>query len=223
MKPKIVTKSSWENELADLLKEEKKLTKLSDKVAALRRQLPMYKIDQDYSFQTENGTETLLDLFEGRNQLIVYHFMFAPDWEQGCPGCSWVVDAMSHVNHLTARGVSFVVMGRAPLEKLLNYKSRMKWGFKWASSSESKFNYDFKATKESGENHGVSVFLRDGKDIYQTYFSEDRGVEHLGSHWTYLDLTPYGRKEQWEDSPKGWPQHETYSLDRRHDEYTEEV
>jgi predicted dithiol-disulfide oxidoreductase (DUF899 family) len=221
--PKVVDKSEWQKELSVLLSNEKELTQLSDKVAAQRRRLPMYEVDKKYEFATENGQQDLLGLFEGRDQLIVYHFMFDPSWDQGCPGCSWVVDAMSHSAHLNARGVSLVIVGRAPLEKLLKYKRRMGWGHTWASSFGSDFNYDFDATKDFGENHGVSVFFRSNEKIYRTYFTENRGVEHLGSHWTYLDLTPYGRKEDWEKSPEGWPQHKTYSIERRHDEYTKEV
>jgi predicted dithiol-disulfide oxidoreductase (DUF899 family) len=217
--PAIVSKSEWETKLSELLVKEKELTKHSDRVAAERRRLPMYKVNKTYTFETEEGEKSFDDLFDGRHQLIIYHFMFDPDWDQGCPGCSWVVDAMSHEAHLSARGVSLAIIGRAPLEKLLKYKERMGWSYTWASSFGSDFNYDFEATKDFGENHGVSVFLRINDDIYCTYHSEDRGVEHLGSHWTYLDLTPYGRKEEWENSPEGWPQNKTYTTDKRHDSY----
>lgn len=219
-KPKVVSKEEWEKASAELLVREKEITRLTDQIAATRRKMPMYKVEKDYFFDTESGKKSLLELFDGRNQLIVYHFMFDPKWEKACSGCSWVVDAMSHPAHLHARGVSIVNVGRAPLKKLLEYKKTMNWGHAWASSHESDFNDDFGATKNFGEDHGVSVFLRDGKDIYQTYHSEARGVDRLGSHWTYLDLTPYGRKEAWEDSPAGWPKLGDDFYTCRHDEYT---
>ena len=221
-KPKVVSKKEWEEKRAELLIEEKKLTKLSDDIAAKRRRLPMYKIDDSYTLETNDGAKTLLELFDGRKQLIIYHFMFAPEWEQGCPGCSWVLDAMSHEAHLNACGVSLVIIGRAQLEKLQAYKKRMGWNYTWASSFDSKFNRDFGATNDSGEEHGVSVLFRDGDDIYRTYYTGNRGVEHLGSHWSYLDLTPFGRKEDWEDSPKDWPQKETYTTIKRHDMYEDD-
>lgn len=220
--PKITSKTEWEKELARLLIKEKELTRLSDKIAAERRRLPMYKVEKNYQFETQDGPKDFPTLFDGRRQLIVYHFMFDPAWEKGCPGCSWVVDAMSHPAHLNARGISMVIIGLAPLKKLLAYKERMGWGHTWASSFGSDFNRDFGATKESGEDHVTSVFLRDGANIYQTYRSEKRGCEHLGSHWTYLDLTLFGRQEDWEDSPAGWPQFKTYSIDHRHNEYTDD-
>jgi predicted dithiol-disulfide oxidoreductase (DUF899 family) len=217
--PEIVDEKKWKSELEALLAKEKELTRQSDEVNALRRRLPMYRIDHKYLFESENGSVDLHSLFDGRNQLIVYHFMFAPDWDQGCPGCSWVVDAMTHQAHLNARGVSLVLVSKAPFNKLQEYKKRMGWDFKWVSSGDSDFNRDFGATSDSGENHGVSVFFRDGDHVFRSYHTGKRGVEHLGSHWTYLDLTPYGRKEEWENSPDGWPQNKTYSTDRRHDEY----
>lgn len=154
-----------------------------------------------------------------RRQLIVYHFMFAPNWEEGCDGCSWVVDAMSHPAHLHARDTSLVLISRAPLEKLERYKVRMGWDLPWYSSFGGDFNFDFGASTNQGERHGASVLLREGDNVYRTYFTGARGVEYLGSHWTYLDLTPYGRQETWEDSPEGWPQTEPYAWNRRHDDY----
>ena len=181
--------------------------------------MPMVKVTKSYLFEGANGTATLHDLFDGCRQLIVYHFMFAPDWDAGCDGCSWVADAMTHPAHLRARDTSLVMVSRAPLEKLVRYQQRMGWTIPWYSSFGSDFNVDFGATVTDGENHGASVFLRDGDDIYRTYFTGARGVEYLGSHWTYLDLTPFGRQETWEHSPPGWPQTEPYVWNRRHDEY----
>ncbi|QLG90794.1 DUF899 domain-containing protein [Pseudomonas yamanorum] len=217
--PDIVSTEQWDTALSQLLFKEKALTRAQDALNAERRRLPMVKIENDYRFDGETGQVSLLDLFDGRRQLIVYHFMFAPDWSQGCPGCSWVVEAMPHLAHLHARNTSLVLVSRAPLEKLEGYKKRMGWDLPWYSSFGSDFNTDFGVTTPQGEKHGVSILLRDGDSIYRSYFTGARGVEHLGSHWTYLDLTPWGRQETWEDSPKGWPQTEPYSWMHRHDEY----
>ncbi|WP_108811644.1 DUF899 family protein [Sphingorhabdus sp. Alg231-15] len=219
-RPKIVSHEKWQSAIEELRIKEKELTRSQDAINAMRRQLPMVKVEKDYAFESEHGEVSLLDLFEGRKQLIVYHFMFAPDADAGCPGCSWVTDAMSHPAHLNARDTSIVLVARAPLEKLVQYKQRMGWDLPWVSSFGSEFNYDFNATNDDGENHVASVFLRDGDDIYRTYYTDQRGVEHLGSHWTWLDLTPFGRQEPWEDSPDGWPKGEMF-WDKRHDEYGE--
>lgn len=217
--PDIVSVENWDAALSQLLIKEKALTRAQDALNAERRRLPMVKIETDYLFDGATGKVSLLDLFQGRRQLIVYHFMFAPDWTQGCPGCSWVVEAMPHLAHLHARNTSLVLVSRAPLEKLEGYKKRMSWDLPWYSSFGSDFNADFGVTTRQGEKHGVSILLRDDDNIYRSYFTGARGVEHLGSHWTYLDLTPWGRQETWEDSPKGWPQTEPYSWMHRHDEY----
>ncbi len=218
--PKTVSSAEWQAEIDRLRIKEKELTRAHDALNAMRRRLPMMKIEKSYEFDGEDGKVSLLDLFEGRKQLIVYHFMFAPDADSGCPGCSWVTDAMSHPAHLHARDTSIVLISRAPLEKLLAYKQRMGWDLPWVSSFGSDFNYDFNATNDEGENHVASVFLRDGDQIYRTYYTDQRGVEHLGSHWTWLDLTPYGRQEPWEETPEGWPKGEMF-WDKRHDEYGE--
>ena len=169
------------------------------------------------------GKARLLDMFEGRRQLILYHFMFAPGvggWPTaGCPGCSFVVDNICHLAHLHARDTSLVLVSRAPLAKLNAYKKRMGWTLPWFSSSGSDFNRDFGATTPDGEMFGLSVFLRDGAEVFHTYFTTRRGVEYFGSAWSLLDLTPYGRQENWEDSPEGWPQTPPYTWWRRHDRY----
>lgn len=217
--PNVVSPKEWQAEIDKLLVKEKELTRLGDAVNAERRRLPMVEINKEYVFEGENGKATLLDLFEGRRQLVVYHFMFAPEVDEGCPGCSWLVDAMSHPAHLHARDTSIVLVSRAPLEKLKTYQTRMGWKLSWYSSYGSDFNFDFGVSTDDGEEHGASVFLRESDNVYRTYFTGARGVEHLGSHWTYLDLTPFGRQETWEDSPKGWPQTEPYVWPRRHDDY----
>ncbi|HDZ48202.1 hypothetical protein LCGC14_0026660 [marine sediment metagenome] len=217
--PSIVSSQEWELAVDQLLIKEKALTRARDALNAERRKLPMVKVDKNYDFHGVNGTTSLLELFAGRRQLIIYHFMYAPDWKAGCDGCSWVADAMTHPAHLHARDTSLVMVSRAPLDKINQYKTRMGWTIPWYSSFESDFNYDVGVTTAEGERHGASVFLREGKDIYRTYFTSARGIEYLGSFWTYLDLTPYGRQETWEDSPEGWPQTEPYVWNRRHDEY----
>ncbi|MFI8481865.1 DUF899 domain-containing protein [Pseudomonas sp. NPDC078700] len=219
--PPCVSLDEWQAALAELLKKEKELTRARDALSAERRKLPMVKVEKSYSFKGPAGTASLLDLFEGRRQLIVYHFMFAPEWNAGCSGCSWVADAMTHPAHLHARDTSLVMISRAPLEKLDMYRARMGWtdAIPWYSSYESEFNYDFEATTQDGERHGASVFIREGETIYRTYYTGARGVEYLGSLWSYLDLTPFGRQETWEKSPEGWPQTEPYGWNRRHDEY----
>jgi predicted dithiol-disulfide oxidoreductase (DUF899 family) len=217
--PRIVGRDEWRRELEALRAQEKALTRQSDLVSAQRRRLPMVEITKPYRLEGEQGARSLVQLFEGRSQLVVYHFMFGEGWDAGCEGCSWVVDAMSHPAHLHARGVTLALVSRAPLADLLAYRARMGWELPWYSSHGSDFNEDFEATVDGEEEHRLSVFLRRGDRVFQTYATGRRGVEHLGSHWTYLDLTPYGRQETWEDSPDGWPQTEPYGWLRRHDEY----
>jgi predicted dithiol-disulfide oxidoreductase (DUF899 family) len=183
----------------------------------------MVRIDKDYVFDGQGGKASLLDLFDGRRQLILYHFMFAPGVEgwpsAGCPGCSFVVDNIGHLAHLHARDTSLVLVSRAPLSQIESYNERMGWTVPWYSSFDSDFNADFALTTDDGETFGLSVFLRDDDRVYRSYFTAGRGVEALGSTWTFLDLTPLGRQETWEDSPAGWPQTAPYEWWRRHDEY----
>ena len=221
--PNVVSQAEWLAASKQVLAKEKQLTRQHDQLAAERRRMPMVKIDKPYVFDGSAGTVSLLDLFEGRSQLIVYHFMFAPGvggWPTaGCPGCSLVVDQIAHLAHLHARDTSFVLVSRAPRSRIQTYQKRMGWTIPWYSSSDSDFNDDFGVTTPKGETFGLSVFLRDGDNVYRTYFTNGRGVEALGSVWTLLDLTPYGRQEEWEDSPEGWPQTAPYEWWRRHDEY----
>jgi predicted dithiol-disulfide oxidoreductase (DUF899 family) len=221
--PEVVTQKEWQAALDAIVAKEKTATRERDALAAERRRLPMVRMDKSYAFAGPRGNLTLLDLFEGRPQLIVYHFMFAPDvngWPNaGCPGCSLFVDQVGHLAHLHARGTSFCLVSRGPLENLQRYKQRMEWDIPWVSSAGSDFNVDMGVTTSKGETHGLSVFLRDGDQVHRTYFTTDRGVEALGPVWTFLDLTPFGRQETWEDSPAGRPQSEPYTWWRRHDEY----
>jgi predicted dithiol-disulfide oxidoreductase (DUF899 family) len=221
--PPVVSPAEWEAARQALLAKEKEATRARDALAAERRRLPMVRIDTDYVFEGPEGKAALLDLFEGRRQLILYHFMFAPDvhgWPTaGCDGCSMFVDQVGHLAHFHARDTSFVLVSRAPLENIEPFKERMGWRIPWYSSAGSDFNRDFGVTTDRGETFGLSVFLRDGDDVYRTYFTNRRGVEALGSVWTFLDLTPFGRQETWEDSPEGYPQSAPYQWWRLHDEY----
>ena len=225
--PPVVSAEEWQAAHEELLAKEKEATRARDALAAERRRQPMVEIDKPYVFEGPEGEATLLDPFEGRRQLILYHFMFAPGvdgWPSaGCDGCSMVVDNLGHLAHLHARDTSFVLVSRAPIASIESYRERMGWTVPWFSSAGSDFNVDFGVTTEQGETFGLSVFLRDGERVYRTYFTSERGVEALGSVWTFLDLTPLGRQEDWEDSPPGRPQGPRYVWWRRHDEYPPEV
>jgi predicted dithiol-disulfide oxidoreductase (DUF899 family) len=225
--PPVVSPAEWQAAHEALLAKEKEATRTRDALAAERRRQPMVRIEKDYAFEGPDGTARLLDLFEGRRQLIVYHFMFGPTQDVGCDGCSMVVDQIGHLAHFHARDTSFALISRAPIAKIEPYKQRMGWTTPWYSSFDSDFNVDFGVSPDTprpteyqdGETFGLSVFLRDGDQVFRTYFTSKRGVEALGSVWTFLDLTPLGRQETWEDSPEGRPQTAPYDWWRRHDEY----
>lgn len=233
--PKIASRQSWLAQRKKLLGHEKKVTRQYDKVAAERRRLPMVPVEADYVFDGPKGKRTLLELFEGQKQLIVYHFMFDPEWTDGCPGCTGFVDALGDLSMLAERNTAFALVSRAPLAKLKNYAKRRGWDRPWYSSGGSRFNYDFHVTLDEkvapveynfrtaaaikarggptileGESHGLSVFFRVGKEVYHTYSAYARGVENLCNSYALLDVTPLGRQEDWEDSPRGWPQKPTY-------------
>lgn len=184
-------------------------------------------MDKDYALEGPGGKAGLLDLFEGRTQLLLYHFMFGPNQDAGCNGCSMFVDQLGPLAHLHSRDTSFALVSRAPIAKIEAYRERMGWTIPWYSSFETDFSADFGVGPETpqpdvyqdGETFGLSVFIRDGDDVFRTYFTTARGVEALGSVWTFLDLTPLGRQETWEDSPAGYPQTKPYEWWRRHDEY----
>jgi predicted dithiol-disulfide oxidoreductase (DUF899 family) len=221
--PPIVSRSEWSAARAQLLLKEKAHTHAEDRLAAERRRLPMVEITTTYIFSDGNGQRSLLDLFEGRRQLILYHFMFAPGvggWPTaGCDGCSWYADNVGNLDHLHARDTSFAMISRAPIANIQAYKERMGWQMPWVSSDGSSFNADFEITTDRGEDPGTSVFMRDGDRVFRTYFTSGRGDEKLGGLWGFLDITPFGRQETWEDSPAGWPQTEAHDWIRRHDEY----
>jgi predicted dithiol-disulfide oxidoreductase (DUF899 family) len=233
--PKIVSQDEWLAERKKLLAHEKELTKHYDRVNAERRRLPMVKIQKDYLFDGPEGKRSLADLFEGRRQLIVYHFMFDPQWDKGCPGCTSYVDALGDLSMLKDRDTTFVLISRAPLAKLEAYKALKGWSVPWVSSFSSDFNYDFHVTMDEkvapieynyrnkaemearkgpnlmeGEEHGLSVFFRVDDDLFHTYSTYARGTESLTDAYRLLDTTPYGRQEDFEDSPPGWPQKPTY-------------
>ena len=224
--PKVVAEAEWRRERDKLLAKEKAATRASDALAAERRRLPMVRIEKDYVFAGPKGQARLVDLFDGRRQLVLYHFMFAPGvdgWpDAGCPGCSFFLDQITHLAHLHARDTSLVLVSRAPLENIRRYQQRMGWTVPWYSSAQNDFNRDFGLTTDEGETFGLSVFIRDDGNVYRSYFTAGRGVEMVGSPWSFFDLTPYGRQETWEDSPEGTPQTPPYQWWRRHDEYGRE-
>ena len=235
--PKVTSRSEWTKARKALLEKEKALTHQYDAVNAERRRLPMVKVDKPYEFDGPDGKVHLLDLFDGQRQLIVYHFMFDPEWEKGCPGCTSFVDAQGDLTMLGKRNTRMVLVSRAPLAKLERYKQERGWDMPWYSSFGSDFNYDYHVTQDEtivpleynyrdqkemesreegepwfvkGETHGLSVFFRIDEDVFHTYSTYARGCESLTDAYRLLDLTPYGRQEDFEDSPEGWPQKPTY-------------
>jgi predicted dithiol-disulfide oxidoreductase (DUF899 family) len=239
--PDVVSRDEWLAARKRLLDREKEITRTRDALNAERRRLPMVRVDKAYVFAGPEGEASLLDLFGGRRQLITYHFMFDPEWDAGCRGCSRLTDNIGHPAHLNARDTSLVLVSRAPLPKLLSFKERMGWTVPWYSSHGSDFNYDFHVTIDAsvapveynfrdktelsragfdlaGEVPGVSVFLRDGDAVFHTYSAYARGTDLLTGTSNYLDLTPLGRQEYWEepagraDSPAGgwWRLHDEY-------------
>ena len=234
--PRIASQPAWLAERKKLLAHEKDLTKHHDRVNAERRRLPMVKIEKNYVFEGPNGKPSLKDLFEGRRQLIVYHFMFDPTWDKGCTGCTGLIDALGDLSLLEKRDTTFVVVSRAPLAKLDAYKVQKGWSIAWVSSFGNEFNYDFivtldpkvapaeynyrnKAEMEAakghpvlleGEEHGLSDFFRFDQEVFHTYSAYARGTESLTDAYRLLDTTPYGRQQDFEDSPPDWPQKPTY-------------
>jgi predicted dithiol-disulfide oxidoreductase (DUF899 family) len=242
-RPNVVSHEEWLEARLRLLEREKELTRHRDEVNAERRRLPMVEITKDYVFK---GPEKagLADLFDGRSQLLVYHFMFEPEWDEGCPSCSFIADNIGHPSHLHARDTSLVLVSRAPFEKLAAYRERMGWTVPWYSSYGSDFNYDFHVTIDkavapveynykdeaklvqqspawedwSGDQPGVSAFLREDDRVFHTYSAYERAVEVLMGTYTWLDLTVRGRQEEWEE-PSGRSDGEAQHWLRRHDQY----
>lgn len=239
--PRIASAAEWRAARLDLLAQEKELTRHADAVNTARRELPMVELDEDHVLEGPAGPARLAEVFDGRRQLIVYHFMFDPDWDEGCPSCSFLTDNIGHLAHLHARDTSLALVSRAPLEKLEAYRERMGWTVPWYSSYGSTFNYDFHTTLDpavapveynfdddpalgaslegrSMEGHGVSAFLREGDRVFHTYSAYGRGVEPLLGTYHYLDLTALGRQEGWE-LPAGRGEGGGMGWLRRHDEY----
>ena len=218
--PQTVSPQEWQAAREELLVKEKELTHAGDALAAKRRRIPRMEVDKDYRFEGPNGPVSLLDLFDGRRQLIVYRHFYEPGVagypESGCPGCSWVTDQITHPAHLNARDTTIALVSRAPQSDLERWKARMGWEvIPWYTLTD-----DFDADFDVGEWHGTNVFYRDDDDrIFRTYFVDGRGDEALGGLWAYLDITPLGRQEDWEDSPEGYPQGPNGVWVRRHDEY----
>ncbi len=231
-KHRVVSHKAWIEARRKFLAKEKKFTRLRDELARQRRALPWERVDKEYVFDGPKGRETLPELFNGRSQLVVYHFMFAPDWDEGCKHCSFWADNFNGLGiHLNHRDVSFVAISRAPLEKLEAFKKRMGWSFKWVSSGQNDFNYDYQASftpqeVESGaafynyskldvgvsDREGVSVFYRDPSGaVFHTYSSYARGIDMLNTAYHYLDLAPKGRDEDGLEFTQSWV--------RYHDKY----
>ncbi len=233
-KHRVVSHKAWIGARRKFLAKEKKFTRLRDELARQRRALPWEKVDKQYVFDGPKGRETLPELFDGRSQLVVYHFMFAPDWDEGCKHCSFWADNFNGLGiHLNHRDVSLVAISRAPLEKLEAFKRRMGWSFKWVSSGGNDFNYDYQASFTPQEiesaaafynyakfdagvsdREGVSVFCKDASGaVFHTYSSYARGIDMLNTAYHYLDLVPKGRDEDGLEFTQTWVRH--------HDRYEE--
>jgi predicted dithiol-disulfide oxidoreductase (DUF899 family) len=212
--PQIVKEEEWQQSHEALLKKEKEATRAHDALAAERRRLPMMEVRADYEFEGPNGTVTLADLFEGRPQLIAYHFWFPPDAEP-CRGCSMFADQVSNLAHLHARDTSFAAVSRASQREIEGFKSRMGWSFPWYTV----VGEDFQEDRGTTEYFSLDVYTRDGDRVFLTNEVRSRGLEALGTVWSFLDLTPMGRQEEWEDTPEGRPQEPPYQWWRYHDEY----
>jgi predicted dithiol-disulfide oxidoreductase (DUF899 family) len=214
--PPVVSPQDWDEARRRLLVKEKQLTRARDALAAERRRMPWMAVEKDYKFEGPGGMASLLDLFDGRRQLIVYRAFFEPGvngWpEHACIGCSLMADQVAHLAHLHARDTSLVFASRAPQQDIQRMTARMGWDMPWYTITDA-FDTDFGV----GEWHGTNAFIRDGERIYRTYFVNDRGDEGMGTTWGYLDITALGRQEEWEDSPEGYPQTPPYRWWRYHD------
>jgi predicted dithiol-disulfide oxidoreductase (DUF899 family) len=216
--PPVVSAEEWEAARQQLLVEEKAVTRARDALAAKRRRMPWVEVEQDYTFDGPEGRASLLDLFAGRRQLVVYRAFFEPGVEgwpgHACSGCSLVADQVAHVAHLNARDTTLVFVSRAPQADIERVKARMGWGMPWYTLTDG-FDADF----DVDEWHGTNAFFRDGDRVFRTYFVNWRGDEVVGGTWATLDLTALGRQEEWEDSPPGYPQTPPYEWWNWHDSY----
>jgi predicted dithiol-disulfide oxidoreductase (DUF899 family) len=211
---RIVSSEDWHRSLQALRAKEKELMRAHDRLAAERRSGPWMRVEKDYRFEGSGGSVRLGDLFDGRRQLIAYHHMLKPADPSPCSGCGMVGDQIPHLAHLQQRDTSLVFVSRAPISEIEAFKRRMGWTMPWFSTMDT-----FNADVDVASGFGLNVFYRDRGDIYRTYFTTGRGVETLGTTWTFLDLTPLGRQETWEASPQGTPQTAPYEWWRLHDEY----
>src|SRR5262245_24400162 len=233
--PPIVSHDQWLSARETLLVHEKEVTRHYDRMTAERRRLPMEKVEKDYALTSKRGKRSLKELFEGRRQLVIYHFMFDPAWEKGCPSCTWHIDALGDLSMLQEYDTTFALVSRAPIAKIEAYRSERGWDIPWYSSFGTDFNYDFHVTNDPevrppeynyrtlaenkahnspnnrlGEEHGLSVFFPLDGDVFHTYSAYGRGTELIADARLILDTTPYGRQQEFEDSPPGWPQKPTY-------------
>ena len=238
--PPVVSRAEWLIARKALLAKEKAATRARDALNAERRRLPMVRVEKEYVFEGPNGAARLLDLFEGRSQLYVHHFMWIDAADAGCPGCTLAADlnfnSIPFIAQLQERDISFAAISRAPYAKLAAYKAHRGWTFPWYSSYGGDFNYDLHVTLDEsrapieynyrnreelveagvgeemlkGDWPGNSVFVCDGNDVFHAYSAYARGLDALFTPYNFLDLTPYGRQEDWEDSPAGWPQQATH-------------
>ena len=225
--PPIVSPEEWMAAREELLVKEKELTRARDALAAERRRMPWMAVEKDYRFEGPNGAATLADLFEGRRQLVVYRFFYGPEVttyagdgaypQRGCVGCSFVADQVAHPAHLNARDTTLAFVSRAPQAEIQGLKERMGWEhIPWYEISDD-FDTDFNVR----DWHGTNAFVREGDRIFRTYFVDSRGDEQMGSTWNYLDISAFGRQEEWEDSPEGFPQTAPYKWWNYHDAYGE--
>ena len=221
--PPIVSPQEWEAAREQMLVKEKELTRARDALAAERRRMPWQPVEKAYALDGPAGKASLVDLFDGRRQLIVYRAFFEPGvhgWpEHACPGCSMLADQVGHVAHLNARDTTLVFASRGSQADIERVKARMGWEMPWYTivpKPGSAFDVDFGVD----EWHGTNAFVRDGERVYRTYFINNRGDEAMGSVWSYLDITALGRQENWEDSPEGYPQTAPYEWWNWHDEYS---
>jgi predicted dithiol-disulfide oxidoreductase (DUF899 family) len=220
--PPVVPPEDWEAARQRLLVKEKALTRARDALAAERRRMPWMAVDKAYAFDGPGGRTDLLGLFEGRRQLVLYRAFFEPGvvgWpDHACRGCSLGADQVAHLSHLNARDTTLAYISRAAQADIARLKARMGWTMPWYTLTDG-FDADFGVD----EWHGHNVFVREGERIWRTYFINSRGDEAMGSTWSYLDLTPLGRQEAWEDSPEGYPQTAPYQWWRWHDDYAAET
>jgi predicted dithiol-disulfide oxidoreductase (DUF899 family) len=230
---KVVSPAAWLTARKEFLAKEKEFTRLRDELSRQRRELPWEKVEKEYVFEGPNGKETLADLFEGRSQLIVYHFMFGPGWKEGCPSCSFLADSFDGAAiHLAQRDTTLAVVSRATLPEIEAFQKRMGWNFKWVSSNGTDFNYDHQVSVGNGETAkskvyynysltefpseerpGASVFYKKGEEIFHTYSAYARGLDILLPTYNFLDLTPKGREEDALPYPMAWVRH--------HDRYSD--